>query len=188
MRLETKRLILREWKARDVADLVEGLNDIKVARWLAFVPHPYTNQDARKWIARCRGIAAKGRNRSCYDFAIELKSERKVIGGVSLERINRFHGTAGGGIWINANYHGQGVGSEAWAAKIQFAFERLKLRRLENGFFRGNRASLRMQQALGYKLEGVRRKAMRCMADGKFKDECITALLKEQWKPRRVLR
>jgi ribosomal-protein-alanine N-acetyltransferase len=39
--LETEALILRPWRTTDIDQLVEGLNDIKVAQWLAFVPHPY---------------------------------------------------------------------------------------------------------------------------------------------------
>ena len=53
MRLETKSLILREWKKGDVEDLVEGLNNLSAAKWLAFVPHPYTRKDAKMWIRLC---------------------------------------------------------------------------------------------------------------------------------------
>lgn len=35
MRLETERLVLRGWAEGDVDDLVEWLNDLVVARWLA---------------------------------------------------------------------------------------------------------------------------------------------------------
>lgn len=66
--------------------------------------------------------------------------------------------------------------------KVRFAFEDLNLRRLENGFFKGNNASLAMQERFGYKLEGEKREAYRCMADGEFKDECITGLLRKDWK------
>ena len=38
-----------------------------------------------------------------------------------------------------------------------------------------------MQEQFGYKLEGKRRKAFICMADGEVKDEIITGLLKEEW-------
>jgi RimJ/RimL family protein N-acetyltransferase len=127
-------------------------------------------------------MARAGAARRSYDFAIELKSERKVIGGISLERINHIHGTAGGGIWINARYHAMGYGREAFGEKIRFAFQDLKLRRLENGFFKGNSPSLEMQRKFGYQLEGVRRKAFRCMADGKLKDEYVMGLLKQEWK------
>ena len=39
----------------------------------------------------------------------------------------------------------------------------------------------KMQEKLGYKKEGIRRKAMFCKADNEFKDEVITGLLKEEW-------
>ena len=182
MRLETKRLILREWRKGDVEDLLEGLDNIAVSKWLAFVPHPYTRKDAEKWIKYCMENAKKGKARRSYEFAIEFKSAKRVIGGVSIDRINTFHGTAGGGIWLNAKYQGSGYGSEAFGEKIRFAFEELGLRRLENGFFKGNTASYKMQKKFGYKLEGMKRKAFRCMADGEFRHECITGLLKEEWK------
>jgi len=149
MRLETKRLILREWEKGDVEDLVEGLNNLSVAKWLAFVPHPYIEKDAKMWIRSCVKNAKAGTDRQSYEFAIELKSEGKVIGGVSLNKISTFHGTAGGGIWLNARYKAKGYGHEAFEEKIRFAFEKLKLRRLENGFFNRNRASLNMQKGFG---------------------------------------
>jgi len=157
------------------------LNSIDVSRWLAFVPFPYTIQHAEWWIDYCIEEANKGDNREAYEFAVELKSEKKVIGGVSLNKIDRFHGTAGGGIWINAKYHGCGYGTEAFGKRIEFAFNTLGLRRLENGFFEGNHASYRMQEKYGYKIEGVRRKGYRCMATGEIVDEYMTGLLKEEW-------
>lgn len=181
MILETHRLILREWTLNDVDDLVEGLNDIEVAKWLAFVPHPYTITDAEKWVRYCIENSNEENRGNAYHFAIELKSSQKIIGGVSVDKINRHQGTAGGGIWINAKYHGLGYGSEAFGKRIEFAFDELKLRRLENGYFKGNETSLRLQEKFGYKVEGVRRKAFVCMANGEIMDECITGLLKEEW-------
>lgn len=182
LRLETARLVLRDWAATDMADLVEGLNDLAVAKWLAFVPHPYTRQDAERWIRHCETKLSNASTQTGYELAIELKTERKVIGGVSLTRLSRLHGTAGGGIWLSASYQGHGYGSEAFGEKIRFAFEDLGLRRLENGFFKGNDASRAMQERFGFKLEGEKRRAYRCMADGELKDECLTGLLKEEWK------
>jgi ribosomal-protein-alanine N-acetyltransferase len=186
MRLETERLIIREWNKKDIDDLVEGLNDFKVTRWLAFAPHPYTKKDAEEWIAKCNAEAKKGKKRDSYAFAIELKSEKKVIGGIDLSKVSRSQGTATGGIWLNRKYHGKGYGKEAWAERVRFAFEDLKLRRLENGFFKGNNSSLKMQKKLGFKIEGLRKEGFKCVADGKLKDEVITALLKKDWKKRKL--
>jgi RimJ/RimL family protein N-acetyltransferase len=183
LRLETARLVLRDWTPADIPDLIEGLNDVSVSRWLAVVPHPYTKAAAESWLAYCANLSKKGPEREQYEFAIELKAAQKVIGGVSVTRVSRVHGTAGGGIWLNARYQGQGYGTEAFGEKIRFAFVDLHLRRLENGFFKGNDASFALQQRFGYQLEGERRQAYHCLADGTVKDECITGLLKDEWKP-----
>ncbi len=179
MKLETKRLILRDWNKKDINDIIEGLNNYNISKWLVLVPYPYTKKDAEEWISYCKQNA-KGKNRSYY-FAIELKSEKKVIGGIGIDKLNMFHEIGSDGFWINAKYHGQGYGTEALSETIEFAFNKLKLRRLESGVFKGNMPSLKLQKKFGYKIEGLRKKGFRCKADGKLKDEYITALLKEDW-------
>jgi len=185
MELETKRLILREWRKGDAEDLIEGLNNLEVTKWLAFAPYPYTKKDAKEWINYCAEVKKRKKGDS-YDFAIELKSEKKVIGGITLNKINKFQRTAGGGIWINAKYQKQGYGTEAFGERIRFAFDKLKLRRLENGFLKGHSHSFKMQKRFGYKIEGMRRKGLICKADGKIKDEYMTGLLKEEWKKNKL--
>ena len=181
MLLNTSRLVLRKWTENDIHDLIEGLNNIEVSKWLVLVPYPYTKANAQSFI----NFSIQNFGNPSYEFAIELKSEKKVIGGTSVSSINVQHGTARGGIWLNANYHGQGYGSEAFGKRIEFAFNELKLRRLENGYLEGNQASFKMQEKFGYVLEGKRRKGFLCRADGQLKDEYITGLLIDEWiKPR----
>lgn len=174
--LETERLILREYKMEDIDDVVEGLNNINVSKWLADVPFPYTRKDAKEFI-----IYALDNKANSYNFAIVLKRENKVIGATQISNINFIHGTAGGGIWLNEKYQGKGYGTEAFGARIKFAFNELGLRRLENGYFKGNEKSHKMQLKFGYKDEGIRRKRFISKATNKLEDEYITGLLKEEW-------
>jgi ribosomal-protein-alanine N-acetyltransferase len=78
MVLETKRLILREWDENDIDDLVDGLNNFEVSKWLVYVPYPYTKENAESWVSHCRQIAAKRTDRTSFEFAIELKNEKKL--------------------------------------------------------------------------------------------------------------
>lgn len=174
MIIETERLILRQWNMNDIADIVEGLNNINVTKWLAGAPYPYTEKDAEDFVK-------KTIDNNLYNFAIVLKSENKVIGGTQLTNISLANGTAGGGIWINENYQGYGYGTEAFGARIKYAFEVLGLRRLENGYFKENEKSHKMQLRFGYKDEGIRRKRFVSKATGKIEDEYITGLLKDEW-------
>ena len=151
--IETERLMLRQYKLEDADDIVEGLNNLNVTKWLQGAPYPYTKDDALYFIN-------KSIDENLYNFAIVLKSENKVIGSTQLTNIDFYNGTAGGGIWISEKYWGNGYGSEAFGAKIKYAFEVLGLRRLENGYFKGNEKSHKMQFKFGYKDEGIRRKKL----------------------------
>lgn len=177
MVIEGKRVILRSWEDGDVADLVEGLNNINVSKWMANVPFPYTEKDAISFINYTRTLNENNK----IALAIVLKESYKVIGGTEITNINKKDGTAGGGIWLNENYQKNGYGTEAFCTRIRYAFNVLGLRRIENGYFPGNEKSKRMQEKLGYKDEGIRRKKFYCMATGEFVDECITGLLKDEF-------
>ena len=110
--IETERLILRQWNMDDIIDVVEGLNNLNVTKWLAGAPFPYTIEDAKHFIQ-------KTIDNDLYNFAIILKSENKAIGGTQLTNVSLDNGTAGGGIWINEKYQGFGYGSQAFGARIK---------------------------------------------------------------------
>ena len=177
MIIESKRIILRSWKDDDISDLVEGLNNIEVSKWMAGVPFPYTVLDAKQFIERAKNI---DENSKIY-LAIVLKENNKVIGGTEIRNINKKDGTAGGGIWLNEKYQKNGYGTEAFSSRNKYCFDVLGLRRIDNGYFACNEKSRKMQLKLGYKDEGIRRKAFLCLATGEYMDECITGLLKEEF-------
>ena len=131
MIIESDRIILRDWGYEDIPDVVEGLNNINVSKWLAKVPYPYTENDARKFI----DFSKNEDNRNRLSFAIVLKENSKVIGGTEIANINQKDGIAGGGIWLNEKYQKNGYGMEAFSAKIKYAFENMGLRKMENGYF-----------------------------------------------------
>jgi RimJ/RimL family protein N-acetyltransferase len=180
MKLETSRLLLREWQKNDIDDLINGLNHLEVSQWMAYVPHPYTREDGERFLHFCSHFISKSKEH--YEFAITLKKEGTVIGGTSLSCISYEQGTASGGIWLHPSFQGKGYGQEAWDRKIAFAFEDLGLRRLENGFYPGNIPSCKMQMRSGFQIEGLRREKYICTADKQLKDEYITALLREDWQ------
>ena len=180
--IETSRLTLRSWREEDIEQLALGLNDLELARWLAFVPHPYTTSHAESWIERCQQISSASTRPVAFEFAIELRSERLAIGGVSLNKIDWKAGTGGGGIWIAKAYQGRGYGREAFEAKVRFAFRDLGLEKLVNGYFDGNENSWAMQRKLGYRRVGE--VASRSMADGRQTIEHVTMLLRSDWEDR----
>ncbi len=184
MILETKRLILRPPRKSDWKDVKEGAGDIKVSRMTALIPHPYKKKDALLFIKDVNKSWRK-KEKTSYVFFIELKKEKKVVGVTELLKINKQNKKAQTGSWINRKYWRKGYIIEAKIPVLDFAFNKLKLRKIETGARVENKASNEMQKKLGFKLEGKRRKALICKATGKIHDEYIYGLLKEEWRKNR---
>ena len=182
MKLETERLILRELRKGDEEDLITGLNNLNITKWMLVVPYPYTKKDAEWWVKDCIKNYKK-KDKESYPFTIELKEEGKIIGGIGLDDVNRFQGRASIGYWIAEPYWKKGYASEALNELLKFAFNKFKLRRIEANVFVGNPTSGQLLEKFGAKLEGTLRKASKCKADGKIKGDYVYGLLKEEWKP-----
>ena len=110
-RIETERLILREWTLDDVNDQVEGLSNFSTAKNL-LVPFPYTSQNSIEYISQhLKNIPNN------FAFAVELKENGKVIGGTNLYvsgEENR------GGIWINEKAMEQNYGQHVQNLHLKF--------------------------------------------------------------------
>jgi len=182
MKLETHRLILREPKKSDWADLVDGLNNLNISKNTLEIPYPYSKKDALWYINSCNKLK---RNKNAYKFFIELKKEKKVIGAIDLNDYKKDQGTAETGSWINERYQKKGYVTEAKIALNDFAFNVLKLRKIKSKVFEKNIASQKTQERMGYKKEGMLRKESICKATKKLHDGIVYGLLKEEWKKAR---
>lgn len=178
MKLETKRLILREPKKSDWKNLVEGIGELDVSKNLFVVPYPYKKKDAIDFINK----SLQNWGIKNYDFIIELKTEKKIIGSISIGELDKFNGTATTSSWINKKYWKKRYITEAKIAINDFAFNKLKLRKLRSYVYEENKASSNTQRKMGYKLEGKLRKEAKCKATGIIHDNYYYGLLKEDWK------
>ncbi len=185
MKLETKRLILREPKTSDWKDIVEGIGEYDVCKWLFNTPYPYTKNDAEKFLKK-KIAKWKQSIKDDYLFLIELKSEKKVIGAIEILRIDNFSKIGETGSWINKKHWRNGYITEAKIAVNDFAFNKLKLRRLYSPVYSENKASNATQLKMGYILEGTQRKAKKLLSTGKIHDVNMYGLLKEDWKKKRI--
>tara|TARA_Y100000310_G_scaffold253790_1_gene260747 strand:- start:10998 stop:11552 length:555 start_codon:yes stop_codon:yes gene_type:complete len=184
MKLETKRLILRQIKMSDTKDLVEAINNLNISKWLLAVPYPYTMKDA-KWFVNHAKEKWNEKPITSYEFAVILKSEDKLIGGTGLSNVDKEQGTAELGYWIAEPHWRQGYVRESTTKLIELAFDKLKLRRLKIPAYKTNQGSNGLAKHLGFTYEGCLRKAMKCKATGKIHDENIWGLLKSEWRIRK---
>jgi RimJ/RimL family protein N-acetyltransferase len=111
-----------------------------------------------------------------------IEFEKKIVGVISLTKVDGFNGTATLGLWLSEEYWRRGIMSEAAETVIDFAFDKLKLRRIDSAAFAENKASIEFQKSLGFKEEGCSPKKSRAKSTGKIYDDVIFGLLKEDWK------
>jgi len=180
MKLITPRLSLREISLKDAKDLIEGIGNIEVSKHLLPVPHPYSLRDAKYFINHCKKKRTK-KPRTEYELSIELKSEKKVIGGFGLIDVDRHNKTAHLGYWLAKPYWRKGYITETAKEVIDFAFNKIKLRKLTIPIFKDNIPSNSLAKKLGAKLEGTLIQQCRSKADGRIHDENIYGLFKGDW-------
>lgn len=178
MKLETKRLILRNPTKKDVEDLVEGLNNLNVSKRISPISYPYKREDAIRWINSCN---KKKKNKDSYAFEIELKEERKLVGACGLHDHNEFNESVSIGYWVNENYWRRGILTEAAIAVMDFAFKELKVNRIELNAYKQNVASNAVANKLGFIYEGTKRKSNKSKSEGKIHDTNIYSMLKGEW-------
>jgi RimJ/RimL family protein N-acetyltransferase len=150
--IETVRLRLRSYRDGDLADLVALAGNWEVARWLATMPHPYSEKDGRAWIAHVQRDHATGRPRS---FAVARKENDRLVGGCGLD------GSPGDdsqeialGYWLGQPYWGHGYGREAVAAIVAHGFRTLGHETIRAYTDPGNAASQKVLLACGLKGAG----------------------------------
>ncbi len=118
------------------------------------------------------------RNDLAYAFFVFRKYDDVLLGGLTLANIRRGCAQAGSlGYWMGAPYARQGYMTAAVRAIVPFAFETLKLHRLEAACIAANVASVRLLEKTSFKREGFARQYL-CI-DGIWQDHLLFARLKD---------
>jgi len=123
LKLETDRLVLRPYSDNDIPALVRLAGAREVAATTLRIPHPYTEQSAREFLAMCRDEAA---NQPETRFAITLRSDDQFCGGIGF-RHDPAHQHAELGYWLGIPFWGKGYATEAARAMIAYGFNTLGL-------------------------------------------------------------
>jgi len=158
--LSEDNIRLRELLSSDKERLAELANNKKI--WdnvRDYFPHPYTEKDAIEFI----GICAKENPKTT--FAIEFQKEFVGVAGLVLQT-DVYRKTAEIGYWIGEPYWNKGIGTMAVKLLLNYGFNSLKLHRIFTGVFEYNKASQKVLEKCGFRLEGVFEKSV-------FKNDAI---------------
>lgn len=176
--ISTERLLLREYRPEDETEIHDYACDMEVVRLMPWGPNSLeqTREVLHGWLVKQQEWP-----RDAVTLAIELASEKRVIGGIEL-RTRGEERTGDFGYVIHRSYWGKGYASEALQAVAAAAFGKLGLHRLWARCDAENPGSYRVMEKLGMRREG------HCLQDrqvrGEWRDSYHYAILQEEWAKR----
>lgn len=173
-----RRVLLREPREDDGAGLFRYTSDPEVTRFLAIEP-PGTIDDTLYFIARCHERRGQGTE---YVFVIADVISDEAIGIICLRHIDPAMRTAQIGTWLARDQWGSGINAEAKRLLLDFAFDRLRLHRVEARIAVGNGRSMHAFERLGAAREGILRESF--YKDGKYHDQHLYVILEQEWRAR----
>jgi RimJ/RimL family protein N-acetyltransferase len=169
--ISTERLVLRPLDEDDIEAFAEMMNDEMVTAWTS-VPHPYTRDDARRWIteqAPAERIGGRG-----IVFAVDEFLPQRLVGIVHLRNTDWRVRSSEMAYVIAPWARGEGYASEAALATAQWLFREQKFERIELRTAADNTASQQVAQKIGCISEGVLRNA--CIARARTADDHWTEI------------
>jgi [ribosomal protein S5]-alanine N-acetyltransferase len=125
---------------------------------------------------RLKRYAEDLRSDLAYPFFVFRAADNELVGGVTLGNIRRGCAQSGSlGYWMGAPFAGRGHMSAAVAALVPFAFDALRLHRVEAACLETNAASIRLLEKTGFQREGFARQFL-CI-NGIWQDHLLFARL-----------
>lgn len=174
--LESKNIFLRPLSKEDGFDnYANWLNDQETTLFIGSGKFPSTIEGLRGY------IDFYNKSKDGMLLGIFLKKSSKHIGNITLHQISWKDRHAEIGIIIgDKKSRGKGYATEAVRLVADHAFNKLNLRKLYTGMIKGNEASKRAFEKVGFKVEGVLRGHF--YLNGKYLDCYRMGLLRNEFK------
>lgn len=151
--IRTERLLLRPQRLGDAEAVTELASRRRIAATTLNVPHPYTLEDAVRWIEQCDIDRSDGRS---FSFAVTDRATGRLVGAIGLH-VEPDESSGELGYWIGVPFWGLGYATEAARAMIELGFCSLDLDRICGRHFADNPASGRVLEKAGLRIEHLLR-------------------------------
>ena len=150
---------LRPFQMSDTDELTEAVRESipELKPWMSWCHDDYSEDDTRNWIKSLPSGWVEGTQ---FSFAITDIQDGRLLGGCGLNHITPTYRFANLGTWVRTSRMREGIASRAVHLITSFAFEQVKLVRVEVVVAVGNYPSLRVAGKVGARREGVLRNRM----------------------------
>lgn len=171
-----KTVYFRAFEEEDAPTLYQWMNDDELKHLSVGLNRRVCREEVEEWIK-----SRKRHNPYQAWFAICSMDSNILIGYMSLTDIHYINSSANfSGIIIgDPNYRDGQAYIESYLFMFEYAFERLNLNRLYGSAISDHKLSVTMAEIMFQKKEGILRQAI--YKNGKFHDEIICAILKDEY-------
>ena len=155
-RLTDGVITLRRYRVGDIDSVYEAVRESisELSAWMSWCHPDYSIEETRTWVESQPDKWGKGEE---HNFAISYKTKALYLGGCGLSVIDRGCGIANLGYWVRTSQTNKGIATAATLLLARFAFNELKLNRVELTIAVDNQASLRVADKAGATREGILR-------------------------------
>lgn len=172
-KLQTERLLIRCLRIEDAPAILEILSDPETVRYWGR-PAMSRLEEAESYTQENLDWMTQGH---CMYWGLEEASSRKMIGTCALLRMDLSNRRAEVGYLLHRAFWRKGIMSEALQRVIQYAFEELKLHRLEADTDPDNLSSIKLLERFGFQREGLFKD--RWIVGGKWSDSLMLGLISQ---------
>lgn len=174
--LETPRVKLRLMQMEDFDDL-QPLTQSSVL-WKYFTKDLSLSAELKHWMEEGMQERRQGKR---MPFVVFDKDEQKICGCTSFGNISFFDKRIEiGWTWLGERFLGTGVNRQAKFALLSFAFDVMKMERVEIKTDNLNERAKTALRKIGAKEEGILRSHM-LMQDERRRDSIYFSILKDEW-------
>lgn len=185
LRLYGKRVMLRPLTPEDFGSWreVRRRNEAWLTPWEPLRPLPQFDPTSNRGAFGSRCAARERDAASGTSYGFGLFAERRFCGEVNLNNVLRGAIQTGTvGYWIDQRMAGRGLVAEGVVVLAEFAFETLRLHRLEICIVPGNHNSRRVMEKLAIREEGIAQRLVEI--NGVWEDHLRYGFTVEEWEVR----
>lgn len=169
------RVWLRPIEPADMVADSSLAGDAEVGHFLG-AKSPRSRASAERFATEVLGQAGE----TGYGYAICLLGQERSIGTVFLHNVDKVNGSGTVGIFLgDRRYLGQGYGTDALNALVDFGFGELRLERIELEVFDYNARAMRSYVKAGFQTDAVLRRAR--FHRGAHHDVHLMSILRDDW-------
>jgi ribosomal-protein-alanine N-acetyltransferase len=173
--LETKHYLLREVNEMDCDEIYSIYSNEDAVRYQQIEPMKSMEQAKKSVIHFLDGF----KNKKFIRWCITDKNNNRVLGLITLHDFDNWNRKAEIGYMLDKKYWKQGIMNEVGQKVIEYAFEVIKLHRIEASIHPENIASNKLSIKLGFIEEGLKKEAAFNRATGKFEDRLIYGIIND---------